>query len=367
MSYWALSSNPNRYRILDAVNGLEVDKWATGRSDLAVGDRVIIWKTLGNSHRRGIVALGEVISEPWMTNDINNPYWRNTDDASKVEKQVDVRYVLRPNLPIWLGETEHDEFILLLNVARARGGAVFHVTPEQWGKILDIVGGWPTTPVEALEILNRSDAPSHLLGIPELDFSMDLFAERLSGPWFRLGAWTIIPHCDERDVEDVLSRQSLLLAPGCFTDIFDSLESIGNVIRSLGKPGGSVLYTGEQKKYRYSPFHQFDFSIASAVGEPLVFVHSTTSGVQLFINPDLWMYFELEEKTRGSGIWWDPRRGVDALVQHVVDHDNLEVVEIRTDYLRKYLQARQMSLVVGHYRHLQLFDPSQSTIGTFVE
>jgi hypothetical protein len=216
-------------------------------------------------------------------------------------------------------------------------------------------------------IINRDDAPSHLFSIPELDFSVDLFSERLGGPWFRLGALTIEPYRDDRGVEDVVSRQSLLLGTEHFSDIFDKLSSVGNVINDLGKLGGLILHAGEQNEYRYSPFHRFDFSFASAVGEPLVFVHYATSGFQLFINPDLWLFFQLEEKTSGNGIWWDPRRGVDALVQHVIDQDNLEVVEIRIDYFLKYLQARQMSLVVGHYRHLHLYDPSHSIMREFVE
>jgi hypothetical protein len=200
-----------------------------------------------------------------------------------------------------------------------------------------------------------------------LDFSGDLFAERLGDPWFRLGAWTITPHRDKRDVEDVVSRQSLLIAPECFVNIFDKLESVGNVIDNLGKPVGSVFHNDGQKEYRYAPFHRFEFLFASAVGEPLVFVRSTTAGVHLYINPDLWLFFELEERTRGCGIWWDPRRGVDALLQRVIDQGNIEIVEIRVEYLLNYLQARQMSLIVGHYRHLHLFEPSQATIGKFVE
>ncbi len=215
--------------------------------------------------------------------------------------------------------------------------------------------------------INRDDAPSHLFNVPELDFSGDLFVEPLAGLWFRLGAWTITPRRDERGVEDVVSRQSLLLPPQGFAEIFDSLKCVGNVIEHLGEPGGSVRQLGEEKQYSYAPFHRFEFPFTSVTAEPLVFVHSDTSEVQLFINPDLWLFFELEEKTSGHGIWWDPRRGVDALVRRKIDHGNLETVEIRVDYLLKYLQARQMSLVVGHYRHLHLFDPSPSTIGMFVE
>lgn len=214
--------------------------------------------------------------------------------------------------------------------------------------------------------IDWNDAPKHLFNIPELDFSGDLFGERLSGQWFRLGAWTITPRPDERGVEDVVSRQSMLLPTQGFGVVFDKLECVGNVIHNLGKPGGSVHRRGNHKEYKYYPFHSFEFPFTSVVGEPLVFVHSDTSHREMFINPDVSLFFELEEKARGNGIWWDPRRGVDALVRRLIDRDNMETVEIRSEYLVKYLQARQMSLVVGHYRHLHLFDPSEQCIKAFV-
>ncbi len=164
----------------------------------------------------------------------------------------------------------------------------------------------------------------------------------------------------------MISRQSILLAPGRFADVFDKLESIGNAIGGLGKPGGFVRHEADQKEYGYAPFHRYEFCFTSVTGEPLVFVRSITSGVELFINPDLELFFGLEEQTSGCSIWWDPRRGVEALRRHVVDEGNLEIVEIRVDYLQRYLQARQMSLVTGHYRHLCLFDPSPSSLEAFV-
>lgn len=216
-------------------------------------------------------------------------------------------------------------------------------------------------------IISGQDAPRHLFTIPELDFSGDLFAERAAGPWFRLGARTLAPRCDERRVEDVVERQSLLLAPEQFARVFDKLQSVGSVLCDLGKPGESVYQSGQENVRSYSPFHRFEFLFASAVGEPLVFIRSTTTGAQLFVNPDLWMFFELEESPPGSGCWWDPRRGVDALLQQVIGQGNLQVVEIRIEYLLRYLQARQASLVVGHYRHLHLYCPPRATAEAFVE
>lgn len=216
-------------------------------------------------------------------------------------------------------------------------------------------------------VINPDEVPSHLFSIPELDFSQDLFTERRGGSWFRLGAWTTTRRRSVRNVEDEVFRQSFLLAPERFAEIFDKLKSVGNVIGHLGEPGGSIRESAEHKEYKYLPFHQFEFPFTSVVGEPLVFIHYDTSSAHFFINPDLWLYFKLEEKTRGNGIWWDPRRGADVLHQRVVDEGNLEVVEIRTDYLLKYLQARQMSLVIGHYRQLLFFDPPPNIVEAFVK
>jgi hypothetical protein len=162
-------------------------------------------------------------------------------------------------------------------------------------------------------------------------------------------------------------RQSVLLDPKRFTKVFGKLESVGSVLHGMGAPGGSVRHVDSKKRYKYDAFHQFEFPFTSVVGEPLVFLHHDTSRAELFINPDLSLFFELEERSRGNGIWWDPRRGVEALVRRVIDEGNLETVEIRVDYLVNYLRARQMSLVVGHYRHLHLFAPSENAVRVFVE
>jgi len=117
--------------------------------------------------------------------------------------------------------------------------------------------------------------------------------------------------------------------------------------------------------YRYAPFHRFEISFTPAVVEPLVFFNSTGSGTSLVINPDLWLFFELEEKT--SGIWWDPPKGVEVVRQHVIKPGEVEIVEIRVEYLRKYLQAGQMALPVEHIRRVQLYNPPQEMIDRFGE
>lgn len=214
-------------------------------------------------------------------------------------------------------------------------------------------------------IFERHGLPDHLFNIPELDFHEDLFADRLGGLWFRLGAWTIQPYRDVQGVENRIERQSIMLPPGQFSEIYGKFESIGNLIHNLGKPTKVLRSYGKEEAYYYAPFYRFDLGLTSVSCEPLVFLRFLTSSVELYVNPDLELYFELEEKP--SGIWWDPSRGSEILRRRVIENGNLYVVEIRTDYLQKYLQARQLSLVVAHYRHLHLFDPSPETLEAFVE
>ena len=177
-------------------------------------------------------------------------------------------------------------------------------------------------------IIDPKKVPTHVLNIHELDFSDDLFADIIAGPWVRLAARTVESRMEGRERDEIF-RQSLLIAPEDFTTAFDKLECIGNVLHNLGTPLASLCGRGATKEYNYAAFHSFKFPFAPVIGEPLVFLHSDTSTAQLFVNPDLWMFLELEEKAPERGIWWDPRRGVDALVRRVAENGNLETVEIR--------------------------------------
>jgi hypothetical protein len=144
-------------------------------------------------------------------------------------------------------------------------------------------------------------------------------------------------------VENAVLRKSLLLSPDGFAEIFGNLTFICNAIDHLGKPGGFLIHKGEHNVYQYTPFYRFEMELSSVIAEPLqlVFVRSTTLGAKLFINPDVLLFFKLEEKAPNSRVWWDPPKGIEAVWQRVIDQGNLEIVEIRVEYLCKYLQARQ--------------------------
>lgn len=55
-------------------------------------------------------------------------------------------------------------------------------------------------------LIERNDVPKHLFGILELDLSGDLCAERMAGPWFRLGAWTLGSGSEGQGMENVVYR-----------------------------------------------------------------------------------------------------------------------------------------------------------------
>ncbi|MDP4006710.1 EVE domain-containing protein [Methylobacterium sp. NEAU K] len=129
--YWTLVADPNEYRITEAIFRLSADWWTSGRSDIRVGDCIAIWKTRGGKGGgRGIIALGEVVEGPVLRADTDNPFHLNPSRARDVMSRVAVSYIPLPH-PLW-DDGEYGAMISSLNAARARGGTVFTLSPEQW-------------------------------------------------------------------------------------------------------------------------------------------------------------------------------------------------------------------------------------------
>jgi hypothetical protein len=135
-NFWALSADPRRYRITDAIGSLSVDWWKTKGSKVRKGDGVVIWKLRGNGERRGVIALGEVVTGPEVRDDKSNLFHIHPEGGAERVERVGVRYIpLRD--PLWIGG-QHDALLSNLNVARAHGGTVFKVEPEQWENLAAI-------------------------------------------------------------------------------------------------------------------------------------------------------------------------------------------------------------------------------------
>jgi hypothetical protein len=133
--YWALVADPSRYRIRDAAANVEIDWWITAGKPIRPGDWVVIWQASDRKRQRGVVALGEVIDGPTYRSDEENPFWAKLQDPEKEKavERVAIRYIQLVS-PLWIGGP-HDDLIANLSAARARGGTVFKVTPQQWGAL----------------------------------------------------------------------------------------------------------------------------------------------------------------------------------------------------------------------------------------
>jgi len=147
--YWALFGNPSIYRVEEAVRQLDTDLWTTKGREIRAGDRVMIWKGAGRDGYRGVVALGEVLTDREMLPDADNPYWVRPPAPDDLEERVSVRYVLPSGLPLFK-RREPDPVLDALSVSRATGGTVFRVTCDfdnaEWP--ISILGNGP--PVRAI-------------------------------------------------------------------------------------------------------------------------------------------------------------------------------------------------------------------------
>jgi hypothetical protein len=136
---WALVANPSMYDVDAALAAGGLDSWTSRGRPLRPGDGIILWRTRGRDGRRGIVAIGEVAGEPFRSSDEKDRFWVDRNAAALVEDRVPIRLFDAPGLPLWL-DGEHGAVLQTLNVARATGGTVFHVTDEQWMAIADLAG-----------------------------------------------------------------------------------------------------------------------------------------------------------------------------------------------------------------------------------
>ncbi len=148
--FWAFCANPAFYKIEQAIKELPEDSWTVPRGNVRAGDRAIIWKAKGNEQVRGIIALAEVLTDPAPGSDPNIDYWVDQNAANKVVDRVRVRYFVPPILPLW-EDTPNLPVLRQLSVARATGGTIFHVTPNQWEAIMEVIGGWPSQNLEIEE------------------------------------------------------------------------------------------------------------------------------------------------------------------------------------------------------------------------
>jgi hypothetical protein len=139
--FWAFCAKPTNYDIERAVSQETHDSWNVPRGDVRKGDRGVMWKAFGKPpDHRGIVALFEVLTDPWVGPDPSQSYWANPTGPNPPICRVVIRYVALP-APLWL-DGPHRNLLSQLAVCRAHGGTVFEVKRDQWAELMGVVGGW---------------------------------------------------------------------------------------------------------------------------------------------------------------------------------------------------------------------------------
>ncbi|MFA0889246.1 MAG: HNH endonuclease [Synergistales bacterium] len=138
--YWAFCANPKRYRVREAVHERKHGYWISDRSDVREGDFAVIWQSLDKQGKRGIVAFAEILSDRVEIGNYEDPYWVKQDELQQKKPRVAVKFHLSPRLPLWVDDSSVGDFLRSLSVAKSKGRTVFHVTPEQWEKLLELSG-----------------------------------------------------------------------------------------------------------------------------------------------------------------------------------------------------------------------------------
>jgi len=79
------------------------DWWTSKGRDIRAGDRAIIWKYQGCDSVRGVVALAEVLTDAAMVKGSRDASASELDPSYPPAERIRIRYVLCPNLPLWVG------------------------------------------------------------------------------------------------------------------------------------------------------------------------------------------------------------------------------------------------------------------------
>ncbi len=142
--YWAIIANPDRYGIQEAMAVLTEDTWHIPVGDASPGDRLLIWKAKGSERVRGIVGLGEVIAgaEELPENPESHKFYGPKAPHLGMARRIRLRYVVPPQAPLW-EEDDRDGVLEGLAVVNARWTKLYKVTPDQWDRVVEALGGWP--------------------------------------------------------------------------------------------------------------------------------------------------------------------------------------------------------------------------------
>lgn len=137
MARWILQSNPERYRLLDALrDGFDVQTWTVSRylREITAGDEVAMWVAGPDA---GVHVLGEITRAAERSAETADPYWIDPYETSKPVWRVGIRLGEPLPEPIPRVALAADpDFAAAAIIRMPGGGNPFPVTVSEWQAII---------------------------------------------------------------------------------------------------------------------------------------------------------------------------------------------------------------------------------------
>lgn len=142
--HWLFQFNPSTYKWIDRIKETqEPEQWLLSQHAKLIqkGDLIAIW---GSNHNGGIYALGNIITDP-VKKPLNPKQIKDFSDIAYIAKFVEKRSVYveyfkfsgeKPLLE--QGVCSEDKMLSGLQVFMNPQGTNFHLTPEQWDRIVEL-------------------------------------------------------------------------------------------------------------------------------------------------------------------------------------------------------------------------------------
>lgn len=138
-SAWILQSNPDLFRIDEALQALDEDDWEIRQYTRRVraGDRVYIWRA---GERAGILADGIVLESPTIRPaSVGTEFWIERAHGERLEYRAMVRYERRFTPPLLRSDLRYHPALSGLSILRRPLGTVFPVTEAEAAAIESLV------------------------------------------------------------------------------------------------------------------------------------------------------------------------------------------------------------------------------------
>jgi predicted RNA-binding protein with PUA-like domain len=153
---WLFQSNPDRYRIDDAIRERAEVTWTVRQSGKSIhaGDRVYIWRS---GKQAGVVAVGSVLDDPSLRpHDADDPYWLDASGFTEAEPQVRVSIEQLLDPPLLRDQLLQHPLLDKLQILKFANATNFGVTPEQDAALLELIGeNWVPGLAQLTEVAPR--------------------------------------------------------------------------------------------------------------------------------------------------------------------------------------------------------------------